>query len=91
MDRLVPAVFLQKKLDGQKRPSVLSDSIKKPLVLELYEADLEKIVGGEKITFGPNGTCTARKTEGVTTYSGSQGWLDLQSADDCTISVTVDE
>ncbi len=91
MDRLVPAVFLQKQLDSQKRPSVLSDSIKKPLVLELYEADLEKIVGGEKITFGSNGTCTARKTAGVTTYSGSQGWLDLESADDCTIPVTVEE
>jgi hypothetical protein len=91
MDRLVPAVFLQKQLDNQKRPSVLQDSIKKPLVLELYEADLEKIVGGEKIVFGPNSTCTTRKTTGVTTYSGSQGWLDLQSADDCTISVTVNE
>ena len=91
MDKLVPAVFLQKQLDSQKRPSVLADSIQKPLVLELYEADLEKIVGGEKIVYGKNGTCTVKKTEGVTTYSGSQGWMDLQSADDCTITVTEDE
>jgi hypothetical protein len=91
MDRLVPAVFLQKQLDSQERPSVLSDAIKKPLVLELYEADLEKIVGGEKIVFGANNTCTVKKTQGVTTTSGSQGWLDLESADDCTITVTEDE
>ena len=87
MDKLVPAVFLQKQLDSKKRPSVLEASIKKPLVLELYEADLQKIVGGEKIVYDPKGTCTADKETGVTTFSGSAGWLDVQQPDDCTITV----
>ncbi len=69
--KLIPAVFFQKKLNG------VEATPKKPKRLELFESELRAVVGGDRPVGGPDGS------GGVETLSGSFGWLDLSSADDC--------
>jgi len=85
MNKLIPAVFFQKQLNG------VEAATKKPQVLELYESEMQKIVGGRSvapIARGGVAASTMRLNEGdgaggTTTYSGSEGWLDVEQADDC--------
>ncbi len=87
MKRLIPAVFFQKQLNGEKQLQGEA-AVKKPLVLDLYESEMRKIVGGRSA--GLSSSMIARGPVGnlpyngeVTTYSGSEGWLDVAQADDC--------
>ena len=72
MKKRIPAVFFQKKLNG------VEAAAKTPERLELFESELRGVVGGRLILGGGDGS------GGITTYSGSQGWLDVAQADDCT-------
>jgi hypothetical protein len=73
MKKRIPAVFFQKKLNG------VEAAAKTPERLELFESELRAVVGGRSI-WGGGGDGSG----GITTYSGSQGWLDVAQADDCT-------
>jgi hypothetical protein len=88
MKKLIPAVFFQKQLNGVEAPA------KKPQVLELYEHEMQKIVGGRSPLLSAARTSVSglRYTDpdgppdgsgGITTYSGSEGWADVAQADDC--------
>ena len=89
MNKLIPAVFFQKQLNG------VEAATKKPQVLELYESEMQKIVGGRSVApIARSGVAASnlRLSEdgapgdgagGTTTYSGSEGWLDVEQADDC--------
>jgi hypothetical protein len=70
--KLIPAVFFQKRLNG------VDATPKTPKRLELFESELRAVVGGYPPDW-PGGDGSG----GVTTYSGSVGWLDLLDADDC--------
>ena len=76
--KLIPAVFFQKKVNG------VEAAAKSPERLELFESELREVVGGALRAAGAAGAVV--RAEGgcgcPTTYSGSQGWLDLASADD---------
>jgi hypothetical protein len=84
--KLIPAVFFQKKLNG------VEAAAKTPERLEQFESELREAVGGA--LRAPGGALRAAGglrfegppdgSGGTTTYSGSQGWLDVQQADDCT-------
>ncbi len=79
--KLIPAVFFQKKLNG------VEAAAKTPERLELFEDELREVVGGALRAAGAAGAIGAvTRLDGgcgcPTTYSGSQGWLDLASADD---------
>jgi len=78
--KLIPAVFFQKKVNG------VEAAAKTPERLELFESELRAVVGGALRAVG--GTLPTRGlgdgSGGTTTYSGSQGWLDVMQADDCT-------
>ena len=85
MKRLIPAVFFQKQLNGQKQVNGVEAAVKKPLVLDLYENEMRKIVGGRSPTLlSASGSLKAGGLhyDDVTTYSGSEGWLDVAQADD---------
>jgi hypothetical protein len=81
MKKLIPAVFFQKELNGVRAV------VKKPEVLDLFESELRKVVGGRSFTGARAGSTLP--TEGklsyssTDTYSGSLGWLDVEQADDC--------
>jgi hypothetical protein len=84
MNKLIPAVFFQKQLNGVKAEA------KKPQVLELYEDEMRKIVGGRSATLARGGLAASHLrlgesdgAGGTVTYCGSQGWLDVQQGDDC--------
>jgi hypothetical protein len=88
MSKLIPAVFFQKQLNG------VEASAKKPEVLELYESEMQKIVGGRAVSALARGISAGSLrfsdpdappdgSGGSTTYSGSEGWLDVAQADDC--------
>jgi hypothetical protein len=85
MKKPIPAVFLQKQLNSEEKP--IEAAVKKPLVLDLYETEMRKIVGGMSPTLLnarsslPGGG--VHQSGGVTTFSGSEGWLDVAQADDC--------
>jgi hypothetical protein len=78
--KLIPAVFFQKKVNG------VEAAAKTPERLELFESELRAVVGGLRAVVG--GALPTRGltdgSGGTTTYSGSQGWLDVMQADDCT-------
>ena len=78
--KLIPAVFFQKKVNG------VEVAAKTPERLELFESELRAVVGGLRAVVG--GALPTRGltdgSGGTTTYSGSQGWLDVMQADDCT-------
>jgi hypothetical protein len=80
MKKLIPAVFFQKQLNG------VSAVVKKPEVLDLFESELRKVVGGRSFTGARAGsTLSTERTlsySGTDTYSGSEGWLDVAQADD---------
>ena len=89
MKKFIPAVFFQKQLNGVEAVA------KKPQVLELYEDEMKKIVGGRAPTLSVARSGVASSvlrnagdgppdgSGGTTTYSGSEGWLDVEQADDC--------
>ena len=87
MNKLIPAVFFQKQLNG------VEAAAKKPQVLELYESEMQKIVGGRSVApIARSGVAASNLrlndapddgAGGTTTYSGSEGWLDVEQADDC--------
>ena len=72
MKKLIPAVFFQKKMNGAE-----DSAPKKPERLELFESELQQVVGGRPILGGGDGA------GGVQTFSYSAGWLDVLQADDC--------
>jgi hypothetical protein len=82
MKKVIPAVFFQKQLNG------VEPTTKMPERLELFENELRAVVGGRS----SRGGLVARSEEtgpsdgagGITTFSGSAGWLDVMQADDCT-------
>jgi hypothetical protein len=80
MKKVIPAVFFQKQLNG------VSAVVKKPEVLDLYESELRKVVGGRSFTGAiagsPLSTERSLNYSGTDTYSGSLGWLDVEQADD---------
>jgi hypothetical protein len=90
MKKLIPAVFFQKQLNREKQPSGFEVAVKTPLMLDLFESEMREIVGGKPVegAYIPPGSppCSSgpHTLNGMTTYSGSQGWLDCMSADDCT-------
>jgi hypothetical protein len=61
--------------------------VKKPEVLDLYESELRKVVGGRSFTRASAGSMLSPegslKYSSIDTYSGSLGWLDVEQADDC--------
>jgi hypothetical protein len=79
--KLIPAVFFQKKVNG------VEAAARTPERLELFESELRAVVGGA-LRAGVGGALPRRGVTdgsgGTTTYSGSQGWLDVMQADDCT-------
>ena len=79
--KLIPAVFFQKQVNG------VEAAAKTPERLELFESELRAVVGGA-LRAAVGGALPARGltdgSGGTTTYSGSQGWLDVAQADDCT-------
>lgn len=79
--KLIPAVFFQKNVDGADAAA------KTPERLELFETELRAVVGGA-LRASLGGALPTRGLSdgsgGTTTYSGSQGWLDVMQADDCT-------
>jgi hypothetical protein len=81
MKKLIPAVFFQKQLNG------VSAVVKKPEVLDLFESELRKVMGGRSFTGASAGSTlhTERSLSysSIDTYSGSLGWLDVEQADDC--------
>ena len=78
--KLIPAVFFQKRVNG------VEAAAKTPERLELFESELRAVVGGLRAMV--SGALPTRGltdgSGGTTTYSGSQGWLDVMQADDCT-------
>ena len=89
MKRLIPAVFFQKQVNSEKQPKGVAAAVKKPLVLDLYESEMRQIVGGRSAAIF---SAESRVTGGTlhyggesTTFSGSEGWLDVAQADDCGI------
>lgn len=83
MKKLIPAVFFQKQLNNDDA------AIKTPERLELFESELRAVVGGQFSIGGGTGGVggvggVSDGSGGTTTYSGSQGWLDVEQADDCT-------
>lgn len=77
--KLIPAVFFQKQVNG------VEAAAKTPERLEVFESELRAVVGGTRAALG--GALATRLSDGAggtTTYSGSQGWLDVMQADDCT-------
>ena len=84
MKKLIPAVFLQKQLNGEKQQNGVAAAAKKPLVLDLFENEARKIVGGRAPAPIGGGLPAGglRYSGDVTTYSGSEGWLDVAQADD---------
>jgi hypothetical protein len=92
MNRLIPAVFFQKQVNREKQPNGVEAAVKKPLVLDLYESEMREIVGGRAATLSSARTSLAGGLRfdgppdgsgGTTTFSGSEGWLDVAQADDC--------
>lgn len=81
MKKVIPAVFFQKQLNG------VSEVVKKPEVLDLFESELRKVVGGRSFTGASAGSRLPKEGglsySGTETYSGSLGWLDVEQADDC--------
>jgi hypothetical protein len=87
MKKVIPAVFFQKQLNG------VSAVVKKPVVLDLFESELRKVVGGRSFTGASAGSKLSTEGSlsykgslsysGTDTYSGSLGWLDVEQADDC--------
>lgn len=67
MKKNVPAVFYQNQLNGP------TPAGPKPEALELFENQLRAVVGGAT---GQPGS------RFYTTYSGSEGWLDVEQGDD---------
>jgi hypothetical protein len=76
--KVIPAVFFQKQLDGVK------EEAQKPETLALYESELREVVAGATVLSSRlSGTRLSYNYDGITTYSGSAGWLDVEQADDC--------
>jgi hypothetical protein len=69
MKTLIPAVFFQKQLKGS------TASVQKPEKLEMFENELDEVVGGVRRMNDGSG--------GSVTFSYSAGWLDVEQADDC--------
>jgi len=78
--KLIPAVFFQKNVNG------VEAAAKTPERLELFESELRAVVGGTLRAVVGGGAARGLNdgSGGTTTYSGSQGWLDVMQADDCT-------
>jgi hypothetical protein len=79
--KLIPAVFFQKNVNGADAAA------KTPERLELFETELRAVVGGAlraKLGAALPTRGLSDGSGGTTTYSGSQGWLDVMQADDCT-------
>jgi len=71
MKKLIPAVFFQKQAQRGTAPT----SVKVPERLEMFDSELDEIVGGmRRVSDGSGGSVT---------YSYSAGWLDVEQADDC--------
>ena len=73
--KLIPAVFFQKQVNG------VEAAAKTPERLEVFESELRAVVGGTRAALG--GALATRLSDGAggtTTYSGSQGWLDVMQA-----------
>lgn len=68
MKTLIPAVFFQKKLEGS------NPTVQKPERLEMFENELDQVVGGVRRNAASYGSDT---------FSYSAGWLDVEQADDC--------
>ena len=68
MKTLIPAVFFQKQLAGS------NPSVQKPERLEMFEDELDQVVGGVRRNAASGGSDT---------FSYSAGWLDVEQADDC--------
>lgn len=68
MKKLIPAVFFQKQVTGS------SGSVQKPERLEMFENELDQVVGGVRRHAAAGGSDT---------FSYSAGWLDVEQADDC--------
>ncbi len=71
MKKLIPAVFFQKQVKGGSAPT----SVKVPERLEMFESELDEVVGGmRRVSDGSGGSVT---------FSYSAGWADVEQADDC--------
>lgn len=71
MKKLIPAVFFQKQVKAGTAPT----AVKLPERLEMFESELDEIVGGVRRMNDGSG--------GSVTFSYSAGWLDVEQADDC--------
>jgi hypothetical protein len=83
MKTLIPAVFFQKQLKGS------TAAVQIPEKLEMFENELDEVVGGVRNVSAGNvgGVAGMRRYDdgsgGSVTFSYSAGWLDVEQADDC--------
>lgn len=68
MKKLIPAVFFQKQVSGS------AGTVQIPERLEMFENELDQVVGGVRRNVS---------SYGGDTFSYSAGWLDVEQADDC--------
>jgi hypothetical protein len=81
MKTRIPAVFFQKRLKGS------TEAVQIPEKLEMFENELDEVVGGLRANVGAIAGGALRVSDGSggsVTYSYSAGWLDVEQADDCT-------
>jgi hypothetical protein len=77
---LIPAVFFQKRLKGS------TAAVQIPEKLEMFETELDEVVGGLRANVGAVAGGARRVGDGSggsVTFSYSAGWLDVEQADDC--------
>ena len=78
---LIPAVFFQKRLKGS------TAAVQVPEKLEMFENELDEVVGGVRMNavgaLGGSARRVGDGSGGTVTYSYSAGWLDVEQADDC--------
>jgi hypothetical protein len=77
---LIPAVFFQKRLKGS------TAAVQIPEKLEMFENELDEVVGGLRANVGAVAGGARRVGDGSggsVTFSYSAGWLDVEQADDC--------